>query len=354
MRKAKFRFPHIFYSVLTKIVARICFSIGISLFLRHYLNSVMYKGEIISLIVALSWTTTAMFAEVASKRMGSIVMNVVRMSLSLIFLGITLWFMLGAPYPKFGNAETWFWLSLSGFVGYVFGDYCLFNSYIIIGSRFGQLFMTLAPPAAAIFGWILLGEQMTWLAILGMIVVMVGIGMSVLSKSDDEGSKSKKLHFKLPIKGVLFGIGAGMGQGIGLVLSKVGLLHYEDAMIAGGVENVDFVMPFAATFMRAVTGLVGFTIALFIAKEQKQFVASLHDKKAITFTTLATITGPFIGVSLSLMATLYTSTGVAQTLMSLTPVLILWPSMIFFNQKVTALEVIGALISVVGVTLFFI
>lgn len=314
----------------------------------------MYKGEIISLIVALSWTTTAMFAEVASKRMGSIVMNVVRMTLSLAFLGATLWFLLGVPYPKFANGEAWFWLSLSGFVGYVLGDYCLFSSYIIIGSRFGQLFMTLAPPAAAIFGWLLLGEQMTLLAILGMIVVMAGIGMSVLCKNSDDGSKSKKLHFKLPIKGVLFGIGAGMGQGIGLVLSKVGLLHYEEAMIAGGVQDVDFVMPFAATYMRAITGLVGFIIAMIFTKRQKQLVTSLHDGKAILFTTLATITGPFIGVSLSLMATLYTSTGVAQTLMSLTPVLILWPSMIFFKQKVTALEVVGALISVAGVMLFFI
>lgn len=314
----------------------------------------MYKGEIISLVVALSWTTTAMFAEVASKRMGSIVMNVVRMTLSLLFLGLTLWFFLGAPYPRFANAEAWLWLSLSGLVGYVLGDYCLFNSYIVIGSRFGQLFMTLAPPAAAIFGWMLLGEQMTWLAIVGMLVVMCGIGMSVLSKGGEEGNKSKKLHFKLPIKGVLYGVGAGMGQGIGLVLSKVGLLHYEETMMAAGVADTDMVMPFAATFIRAVTGLVGFTIALMFTRRQKQLVSSVHDGKAMLFTTLATITGPFIGVSLSLMATLYTSTGVAQTLMSLTPVLILWPSMIFFKQKITALEIVGAVISVVGVTLFFI
>ena len=72
------------------------------------------------------------------------------------------------------------------------------------------------------------------------------------------------------------------------------------------------------------------------------------------FTSLATVTGPFIGVSLSLMATLYTSTGVAQTLMSITPILIIWPSMIFFKQKITALEIVGAVISVVGVTMFFI
>lgn len=314
----------------------------------------MYKGEIISLIVALSWTTTAMFAEVASKRMGSIVMNVVRMTLSLVFLGLTLWFFLGAPYPRFANTEAWLWLSLSGLVGYVLGDYCLFNSYIVIGSRFGQLFMTLAPPAAAIFGWILLGEQMSWLAILGMAIVMAGIGMSVLSKSDGEGKKTGKLHFKLPLKGVLFGIGAGMGQGIGLVLSKVGLIHYEESMLAAGVADTDLVMPFAATFIRAATGFAGFTLALWFTRQQKQLNASLHDGKAILFTTLATITGPFIGVSLSLMATLYTSTGVAQTLMSLTPVLILWPSMIFFKQKITALEIVGAIISVIGVTLFFI
>ena len=314
----------------------------------------MYKGEIISLIVALSWTTTAMFAEVASKRMGSIVMNVVRMCLSLLLLGLTLWLMLGAPYPRYANADAWLWLSLSGFVGYVLGDYCLFNSYIIIGSRFGQLFMTLAPPAAAIFGWILLGEQMSWLAILGMMIVIVGIGMSVLSKSDKEGRKSRKLHFKLPLRGVLFGIGAGMGQGIGLVLSKVGLLHYEESMLAAGVADTDLVMPFAATFIRAITGLAGFIIAMIFTHRQKQLVSSLHDGKAMLFTSLATVTGPFIGVSLSLMATLYTSTGVAQTLMSITPVLILWPSMIFFKQKITALEIVGAVISVVGVTLFFV
>ena len=314
----------------------------------------MYKGEIISLIVALSWTTTAMFAEVASKRMGSIVMNVVRMCLSLLFLGLTLWVMLGVPYPRYANSEAWLWLSLSGFVGYVLGDYCLFNSYIVIGSRFGQLFMTLAPPAAAIFGYFLLGEQMSWLAILGMLIVMSGIGMSVLSKSDKDGKKTRMPHFKLPLKGVLFGIGAGMGQGIGLVLSKVGLLHYEEAMISAGVADADVVMPFAATFIRAVTGLAGFVVALLFTSRQRQLVSSLHDGKAMLFTSLATLTGPFIGVSLSLMATLYTSTGIAQTLMSITPVLILWPSMIFFKQKITALEIVGAVISVVGVSLFFV
>lgn len=97
-----------------------------------------YLGEIISLGVAVSWTITALFAEVGSKRLGSLQLNVIRMVLSLVMLGATLWWFTGAPYPLMAGGKAWLWLSLSGFVGYLLGDYCLFNSYIIIGSRFGQ------------------------------------------------------------------------------------------------------------------------------------------------------------------------------------------------------------------------
>jgi hypothetical protein len=39
----------------------------------------MYTGEIISLIVALAWTATALCGEVASKRIGALALNVIRM-----------------------------------------------------------------------------------------------------------------------------------------------------------------------------------------------------------------------------------------------------------------------------------
>ena len=307
-----------------------------------------YLGEAISLTVAVSWTVTALFAEIGSKRLGSLQMNVVRMVLSLVMLGTTLWWFTGAPYPLYADGKTWIWLSMSGFVGYMLGDYCLFNSYILIGSRFGQLFMTLAPPAAAFAGWIVLGETLSIQALLGMCVTLIGIAISVLNKG-----ASQKISLKLPLKGVLFGIGAGVGQGIGLVLSKVGMNFYEGA-IPVGEEIVADLVPFASTFIRAVTGCVGF---LFLMGVQRQFgtlFISVHDRKGMNAALWATITGPFIGVSLSLMAVQYTEAGVASTLMALTPVLIIWPAHIFFGQQVTFKEVVGACISVVGVSLFFV
>lgn len=339
----------------------------LSLSLRQFFQGIMYKGELISLVVAMSWTATALFAEVASKRIGSLALNVLRMILSLLLLGATLWITLGVPFPLMADGQTWFWLSLSGFVGYVLGDFCLFQSYVLMNSRFGQLFMTLASPAAAITAWMLLGEHMKPLAVLGMIVTLVGISLSIMSKGEENG---KKLELKLPLKGVLFGIGAGMGQGVGLVLSKVGMEYYSAAIAANGITDMasyinenalfpvslDFMMPFASTMIRAITGFMGFTIALLLfSKTAKHlFIEGLHDSRAMSCALGAAIFGPFVGVSLSLMATLYTSAGIAQTIMATTPVLIIAPSWFLFRQKVTPLEVIGAVIAVLGVTLFFI
>ena len=307
-----------------------------------------YLGEIISLTVAVSWTITALFAEVGSKRLGSLQMNVIRMVLSLCMLGATLWWLTGSPVPLYADGKAWFWLSMSGFVGYLLGDYCLFNSYIWIGSRFGQLFMTLAPPTAAIAGFFMLGETLSWNAWLGMMVTLTGIGISVLNKGT-----SNKISLKLPLKGVLFGIGAGIGQGVGLVLSKVGMTHYE-ASIPMGEEMVADLMPFASTFIRAVTGAIGFLCVMGFQKQFHTLATSVRDRKGMNAAVWATITGPFIGVSLSLMAVQYTEAGIASTLMALTPVFIIWPAHFFFGQKVAFKEVVGACISVVGVSLFFI
>lgn len=308
----------------------------------------MYLGEIISLAVAVSWTVTALFAEVASKRIGSLQFNVVRMFLSIVMLGLTLWCFTGSPVPLYANGNAWLWLSLSGFVGYLLGDYCLFNSYILIGSRFGQLFMTLAPIAAAFSAWAILGERMSFQAVVGMLVTISGIGLSVLNK----GGGKHRLSLKLPLKGVLFGIGAGIGQGVGLVLSKVGMNHYVQS-IPAGEEMVADLMPFASTMIRAITGFVGFFLVMIFQKKHSTMSVALRNRKGMNAALWATFAGPFIGVSLSLMAVQYTEAGIASTLMALTPIFILWPSSFFFGQKVTAKEIAGAVISVVGVSLFF-
>ena len=80
---------------------------------------------------------------------------------------------------------------------------------------------------------------------------------------------------------------------------------------------------------------------------------SIHDKKGLTVATATTIFGPFVGVGFSLMAVQYTAAGIASTLMAMTPIIILLPSYWLFHEKITWKALVGAVISVVGVSLFF-
>ena len=304
-----------------------------------------YLGELISIGVAFSWTATALLSEFGSKRMGNLVLNVLRMMLALGFALVMFWVVTGSPLPLRGSMEAYGWMLLSGVVGYVIGDYCLFQCYIIIGSRFGQLFMTLAPLAAAFTAWISLGEQMTAMSILAMLITLLGIAISVLGRSEHH-----RVSLKLPLNGVLFAIGAAVCQGVGLVLSKIGMNHYEASMDG---QQAAWLLPFSANFFRCIAGLVGFTFLLYIKEGLRPLREALHDKVDMTAAATTTVFGPFVGVGFSLMAVQYTGAGIASTLMALTPIIIILPSYWLFRQPITLKGVLGALISVVGVSLFF-
>lgn len=301
-----------------------------------------YLGEMISIGVAFSWTATALLSEFGSKRLGNLTLNVLRMALALLFSLVLFWVVLGTPIPAIGSLEAYGWMLLSGLVGYVIGDFCLFQCYIIIGSRFGQLFMTLAPLAAALMAWLTLGQQMNWMSVLAMLVTLVGIGISVLGRGEHH-----RISLKLPLNGVLFAIGAAICQGVGLVLSKIGMDHYATGAIP------EWLIPFSANFIRCIAGIIGFSLLLYFREGFKPLREALHDRKGMTVATATTIFGPFVGVGFSLMAVQYTGAGIASTLMALTPIIIILPSCWLFHEKITWKAVLGALISVVGVSLFF-
>ncbi|MBQ4391620.1 MAG: DMT family transporter [Prevotella sp.] len=302
-----------------------------------------YLGELISIGVAFSWTATALLSEFGSKRLGNLTLNVLRMGLALVFSLVLFGVVTGSPLPAGASTEAIGWMLLSGLVGYVIGDFCLFQCYIIIGSRYGQLFMTLAPLAAALMAWVTLGQQMTLMSVVAMVVTLFGIGISVLGRSGNH-----KLSLKLPLNGILFAIGAAVCQGVGLVLSKIGMDHYET--VAGVPE---WLVPFSANFYRCVAGIAGFGLLLYFRDGIAPLREALHDAKGLSVATATTIFGPFVGVGFSLMAVQYTAAGIASTLMAMSPIIILLPSRWLFHETITWRAVAGAVISVIGVSLFF-
>lgn len=294
-----------------------------------------HYGEFAALLTAIFWTVTALAFEGATVRVGTYSVNLIRLVLGFVFLSILAWFNRGLAFPSDATTDAWFWLILSGIIGFVLGDLFLFASYPIIGSRIAMLIMTLAPPFAAILSWFILNETMSLLSILGMMLVIGGISLAIWSKPN--GEKKMKLNFSP--KGLLYALLGTIGQAVGLVLSKRGMGEYN---------------AFAATQIRIIAGIVGFIILITVLKRWKNVGNALLNKRAMAGISVGSFFGPFLGVSFSLIAIQHTSTGIAATIMAIVPVLIIPPAILIFKQKVSVKEVIGAFISVFGVVLFFI
>jgi drug/metabolite transporter (DMT)-like permease len=307
-----------------------------------------YSGELIAIVVAFSWTITALFFEYAGRRIGSLQVNLIRLVFGLLMLGVLLFFTSGHFLPMYADGKTWFWMSLSGLVGFVFGDLCLFYSYLLITARFSQLIMTLAPPFAALSAYFILEERTGAIGWAGMAITLTGIAISVIKRGNE---KVKGLHLRLPLRGILAAIGGALGQGIGIVLSKKGMMHYESAFT--GPEFFTGYIPFAATEIRIITGIAGFLLIIFLSRRGRQLTAALKDRQGMWATFGGSFFGPFLGVSLSLLAVKYTETGIASTIMATTPVLILIPYALLYKQRPTWVETLGAILCTAGVACFF-
>lgn len=293
-----------------------------------------HTGEFAALLTAIFWTLTALSFETATKRIGSIPVNIIRLVIGLAFLSAFTFIRRGMLLPLDASSHNWLWLSVSGLIGFTFGDLFLFKSYMIIGSRFSMLIMTLVPPITTLIGFFVLGEKLRLLHIFGMTLTFSGIVLAVFSRKE----KGEKFRLKLSGRGILYAFGGAVGQALGLVLSKLGMGDYD---------------AFAATQIRIIAGMAGYVLLITAWMRWGSVIKAFSDWKGIRATTAGAFFGPFLGVSFSLVAVRYTEAGIASTIMALVPVFIIIPAVLMYKQRVTLAEVAGAVLSVGGVALFF-
>lgn len=298
------------------------------------MNSLSNTGELAALAVAIFWTVTALSFEYASKRAGSLAVNMIRLGIAFVLLGTLTFITRGLFLPLDASSFQWFWLALSGLVGLVLGDYFLFKSYTLITSRIAMLVMTLVPPMTALIGWGMLGEKMGLLHVTGMFLTVGGIVLAIFTRPVNSG----KIKLNYPARGILFAFIGAIGQAVGLVLSKYGMGSYN---------------ALAASHIRIIAGVAGYALIILALGKTGLVRSALKDGKGMRFIALGSFFGPFLGITGSLIAVKYTNTGIAATIMAIVPILIIPPSIILFKQRFSWLEIIGAVISVTGVVLMF-
>ena len=294
-------------------------------------------GQIAALGAAGLWAFTALAIEQAARRIGSLTVNLIRLVLAFGFLCLAAWISRGRPLPLDASRHAWIWLAVSGLVGFIFGDLCLYRSYLVIGPRLSTLMMSLVPLLTTLIGWIVLGEVLSRRDMLGMLLTVGGIAWAVLDRAKSWTSAAPD-GGGIPLSGLALGFGGALGQAGGLILSKKGIGSYN---------------AFAATQIRVLAGICGYSALFFILRWWPNVRAGLRDRRALGFAALGAFFGPFIAVSLSLVAIRSTLSGVAASIMALTPVLIIPLVVLLRRERVGIGGVLGALVAVAGAALLF-
>jgi drug/metabolite transporter (DMT)-like permease len=303
-------------------------------------------GAVAALATAAAWTVTALSFEYAGRRIGAFALNFLRLVVGFVLLGFWCLVTRGSFLPLDAPASAWIWLSASGLVGLVLGDLLLFQAFIDVGSRISMLVYASAPALAAALGYALFGEILGALAMGGMALTLAGIAIVVLGKdgrpeaaADPEVARPRGARpGSKRLRGIALAFGGSLGQAGGLILSKL------------GAGNMD---PFAGTQIRVTAGMAAFGAIILVTGVWKGKVAALRDGKAIASLALGSFFGPFLGVSLSLLAVQSTQSGIAASIMSIVPVLIIAPSALINKERLKARDIIGSAVAVAGVFLLF-
>jgi drug/metabolite transporter (DMT)-like permease len=300
---------------------------------------------------ACLWTFTAICFEEGSRRLGSFVLNVVRLLFALFFFVALSLIVSGHVVSPNAGREAWIYLSLSGIVGFVIGDLFLFRAFVLIGARLSMLIYSSVPPITAIIGFFFLGERMKPTSVAGMLVTVAGIAIAVVGRKPHEGGAvGTAATMAGRTAGILFAFGGSVGQAVGLILAKRGSLGHDS---------------FEATEIRVIAGLSGFLILVFVLRRSGSLLhpfiaafgtgnpAALAERRrmrgAIGITLAGAVLGPFLGVSLGLLSAQLLAIGIASTLMAIVPVLIIPVSAVAFREKVRISEAVGAVLTVAGV-----
>ncbi|MFZ5947619.1 MAG: DMT family transporter [Stygiobacter sp.] len=290
-------------------------------------------GELAALITAFLWSMTSIVFSEASRKVGSVYVNVTRMIFAFIYLSTTL--IISQVSFNLSTIQI-IYLIISGFIGLVFGDTFLFNAYRLIGARLSMLVMSSSPAFAALLAFIFLGEKISFIGILGIIITIAGISLVVLQREEIPTSK-----YNVDWNGIFYALLGSIGQAVGLIFAKFAF-------------NIGEINGFVATFVRISAALILILpMTIFTNRYAHPIIIFKENKKGLLFTLIGSFIGPYLGITFSLISISHTKIGIASTIMATVPILMLPMVYFYYKEKLSWVSILGAFLAVGGVALLF-
>lgn len=287
-------------------------------------------GIVLGISTAWVWSTTSLLSKTLSARVGPLSFNAVRMlTASLFFLALL---------PFFGGWEAMMQLSdasrlalISGTIfGVTFGDTLYFWSMARIGASRALPISGIYP----LFTWAmavpLLGEPITAKALLGTVVVLVGLWLLAPASSPEV-----QVDARLNRAGVLGAIGAAVFWAVGTTALKFGLQDGVNVIVVNA-----FRLPLCALLLLAM-----------VQFRRGSEAWRTYDRGNVPAFIALGIYSTGLGAILWTLAVEYAGAARAALLNTMSPLIGVPLSILFLRERVTPRVVLGVLCSVVGIVM---
>jgi drug/metabolite transporter (DMT)-like permease len=291
--------------------------------------------ELAAIGAALCWALTTIMTATPAQHLGALAFTRIRMS--MVFAMLAVFVGISGGWRSIGEAALWP-LILSGIIGIFIGDSLLFATMNRLGPRRTSILFSLNAPLAVILGWLVLGERLAPLELLGIAVAFAGVALAIIF-----GKRKSQLHQWESIKGplaigVAFGLGSALAQAAGSLIAR--------PVMESGID------PAASSLVRVGTSVVCFHLAMLIPggylKTQRPMTVPV-----LAATAFSGLLAMGIGMTLVLFALSGGEVGIVSTLSATTPALVLPLLWLRTGEAPAPFAWLGAAMVIVGSGLIF-
>ncbi|AXY02751.1 DMT family transporter [Vibrio alfacsensis] len=294
----------------------------------------LYSGEIAAICAAFVWAIATWIYSQFSHRFSAMQLNIVKGIVACAMMLVVMPF-LPQEFPSEIEPLHLAVLAVSGVIGIAIGDSAYFAALKRIGANKTLLLESLAPPLSGVLALIFLGSELTLQSWLGVIVTTAAVTFVVFQPSSSGEATCWS--------GIGFGLLASVCQASGVVIS-----HY--ALVAGDLP------PLLGALIRLSIGVLAVALVIkFVEPEPfngiKRHVSEMGEK-ALRWLLMAIFVGTFLALWLQQVALKYANPAIAQTLIATSPLFILVIYMLK-GEKVGGKSIVGTLVALGGISLFF-
>ncbi len=296
---------------------------------------------IAAILTTFFFSVSAVASQRLAMRMGGLWGNLFRLFLAALMLGMLVLIL----SPGALRWASFFWFFISGLIGFGLGDMALFTAYERIGSRMTILLnLCSAPFFAMILEWFWLGNGVGLRVVVCAGLILIGVGMAV------RYGRRPRL---IPLRGrywvgIVAGLIAGLGQGMGAVVSR----KAEEVSMALGLAGTGI----SAAFQRVVAGLLFAAVAIPLIRllgpesEWRTWRSPLN-RGVLPWLFATVIFGAVLGVSCFQWALQGLESGIVLAVVALTPIVMMPLTAVMEGDRPMRPALIGAVIAVAGVVL---